>query len=86
MEKETLEEFKGTMSIFYGSFTGDIYGAVGGKQSAEEFYGDSFKDYNLKTLITDFDGYVLDNIYKFKVEDERIILKENPELLKYLSN
>lgn len=81
---ETIKDFNENMTIFYGEYTGNIYEAVGGIQTVKDFYGESYKDFNYKALVIPRDNYVLDNIYKFKIVDDKLKVKVDDHLSKYI--
>lgn len=81
----SIEECEKSMTVFYSKQTGDIKAISGGFQTMD-FFGENKVDFE---IIYDFkvverDEYVIDNINVFKIEDEKLKLKETRDLSKYL--
>ena len=74
----SIEDFNNVMTIFYGKETGNIRGYALGRQDLKTYYGDSLGDFNYGAIVVPKDNYVLNNL-----ENDKLLLKHNPELSKY---
>ncbi|MDK0894138.1 MAG: hypothetical protein E7F09_05380 [Clostridium perfringens] len=79
----SIEDFNNVMTIFYGKETGNIRGYALGRQDLKTYYGDSLGDFNYGAIVVEKDNYVLNNLEKFIVKNDKLLLKPNPELSKY---
>ena len=73
------------MTIFYSKRSGDIKGFTSGVTDFT-YYGDDREDMEViyDFIVVDYDDYVLDNAYQFIVENDRVKLKDDVDLGKYL--
>lgn len=79
----SIEDFNNVMTIFYGKETGNIREYALGRQDLKTYYGDSLGDFNYGAIVVPKDNYVLNNLEKFIVKNDKLLLKPNPELSKY---
>ena len=80
-----LESADNKMTIFYSKRTGDIKGYTTGITDFG-YFGDDAEDMKIiyDFIVVDYDDYVLDNAYQFIVENDRVKLKDDVDLGKYL--
>lgn len=76
-ENYSLEQHESSMTIFYMKRTGEIERYATGIQDMK-FFGNYEEDYKLiiNFIVLEKDQYVLENIEKFKIADNKLILKE----------
>ncbi|MFH5973059.1 hypothetical protein ACHM2L_03960 [Clostridium perfringens] len=79
----SIEDFNNVMTLFFGKETGAIRGYALGRQDLKTYYGDSLGDFNYGAIVVPKDNYVLNNLEKFIVKNDKLLLKPNPELSKY---
>lgn len=70
-----IEEFENIMTIFYSSSSGKIKSIVSGKQDMNVF-GEDKDDYNYDFIVIEKDEYLFNNFDKFKIIDNKVVLKE----------
>ena len=80
-----LTSVEDKMTIFYSKRNGDIKSYTTGITDMG-YFGDDEEDMKIiyDFVVVDLDNYVLDNINQFAIEGERVKLKENVDLGKYL--
>ncbi len=73
------------MTLFYSKRTGEIKAFTTGITDMG-YFGKDEKDFSViyDFIVVELDNYVLDNINQFRVEDNKIKLKDNVDLEKYL--
>lgn len=73
------------MTLFYSKRTGEIKAFTTGITDMG-YFGEDEKDFSViyDFIVVELDNYVLDNINQFRVEDNKIKLKDNVDLEKYL--
>jgi len=73
------------MTLFYSKRTGEIKAFTTGITDMG-YFGEDEKDFSViyDFIVVELDNYVLDNINQFRVEDNKIKLKDSVDLEKYL--
>lgn len=73
------------LTLYFNKRTGEIKEMCSGARDMS-IYGDEEQDYKLIIgyLVIDYDDYVFQNYYLFKIEDGKIKLKNDSGIQKYL--
>ncbi|MGU8434347.1 hypothetical protein ACV3RS_09590 [Clostridium perfringens] len=71
----TIKNFESKVTLFYSINTGEIKLTAGGIQDMS-YFGPDAADFNYNFLVIDKDEYLLSNLDKFIVQDNKVKLKE----------
>ncbi|MDU3020072.1 hypothetical protein ACV3RY_09585 [Clostridium perfringens] len=71
----TIKNFESKVTLFYSINTGEIKLTAGGIQDMS-YFGPDAADFNYNFLVIDKDEYLLNNLDKFIVQDNKVKLKE----------
>jgi len=82
---DNIEEHQSNMTLFYSKQTGEIKSYATGLQDMN-YFGDNKVDFEIiyDFIVVEKDEYVLSNLDLFKIMDNKVILKENIDLSKYI--
>ncbi|ELC8455767.1 hypothetical protein QYB58_000849 [Clostridium perfringens] len=73
----TIKNFESKITLFYSTNTGEIKLTAGGIQDMS-YFGPDAADFNYNFLVIDKDDYLLSNLEKFIIQDNKVKLKEAP--------
>lgn len=73
----TIKDFESKVTLFYSLKTGEIKLTAGGIQNMS-YFGPEKDDFNYGFLVIYKDDYLLSNLEKFVVQNDRVKLKEVP--------
>lgn len=80
-----IEEHENNMTLFYSKQTGEIKCYCTGIQDMN-YFGANKVDFEIiyDFIVVEKDEYVLSNLDLFKIMDNKVIIKENIDLSKYI--
>lgn len=82
----TIEEHQNSMTLFYSKQTSEIKSYATGIQDMN-YFGINKIDFEIiyDFIVVERDEYVISNLDLFKVTNNKVILKENIDLSKYIN-
>ncbi|UBK99684.1 hypothetical protein KLF26_10775 [Clostridium perfringens] len=82
VEEGSIDDFNKNMTLFYGKETGIIRNYSSGRVDLK-FYGNEVGDFNYDFIVVPKDDYVLNNLEKFIIKDDQLMIKPDPNASKY---
>lgn len=82
VEKDSIQDFNNTITLFYGEKTGIIRDHAQGRQDLS-YYKENAGDFNYNFIVIEKDDYILNNLEKFLIQDGQLVRKPDPEASKY---